>query len=165
MKHTTKHKNKYTNRNKVSKLENKSNQSTMKNFGLKALFFAAVIALTATSCQKDEDTEPTTARPDSFSELKVDNTFDWSTANNYTIHYKGTPVGMAVKKPLIIKTESGEILRQVNIALSENAVIDVRVPSMNETIMLSWGTHEKALSLGASSTVDFTFVEPDTEEL
>jgi hypothetical protein len=153
------------NKNKVSKMENKSNQSTMKNYRLKALFFAAIIALTATSCQKDEETDPVATRPDSFSELKVDNTFDWSTANNYTIHYKGTPVGMEVKKPLEIKTQDGQVIRKVNIALSDNAVIDVRVPSKNETLIISWGTHEKALVLGASTTVDFTFVEPDTEEL
>ena len=137
----------------------------MKNHPFKTLFLALLIGLTATSCQKDEENDPVSSRPNSFSELRADNSFNWSTAENYTIHYKGTPVGMAVKKPLTIQTEDGKVIRQVNLALSENAVIDVRVPSKNETLVVSWGTHQKTIALGASSTIDFTFVEPDTEEL
>lgn len=155
---------KFTNETVVSKLEI-DNKSTMKNYPFKTLFFALLIGLAATSCQKDEENDPVSSRPDSFSELKADNSFNWSTADNYTIHYKGTPVGMAVKKPLTIQTEEGEVIRQVNLALSENAVIDVRVPSKNENLVISWGTHQRTIALGASSTIEFSFVKPDTEEL
>jgi hypothetical protein len=139
----------------------------MKNTIFKSLFLAVLFVSLFTSCEVDGDVnegvDPTTQ--DSFKDLIVASTFEWTTTSDYTINFKGVPVSsIDVKRPLIIKVQDGEILRKSNIALSEDITLDIRVPSRNETLVLSWGTFEKTLTLGENSTVDFTFIDPDTPD-
>ena len=139
----------------------------MKINSLRMLFLAALTIFTFASCEVDGDvsTDIDSGSQDSFKDLIVASTFEWTTTSDYTINFKGVPVSsIDVKRPLIIKVQDGEILRKANIALSEDITLDIRVPSRNETLVLSWGTFEKTLTLGESSTVDFTFIDPDTPD-
>jgi hypothetical protein len=134
----------------------------MKINSLKTLFLAALTVFTFASCEVDGDvsTDIDSGSQDSFKDLVVASTFEWTTTNDYTINFKGLPISTAnVKMPLIIKIQGGDVLRKVNIGLSEDIDIDVSVPSRFQTLELSWGTFEKTLTLGDNSNVDFTFIE------
>jgi hypothetical protein len=126
----------------------------------------AILAFSSTSCDVDGDVngnnEPDTV--ESFTDLNADVNFDWKTSKDYTLNFNGIPVTNQIKKPLTIKTASGKIIRKMNISLSDNISIDLRVPSKEETLKLSWGTYEKEVSLEESPLIDFTFLEPNTDE-
>ncbi len=127
----------------------------------------AILGILTSSCEVDGDvndnTDPDTT--ESFKDLEVASTFEWKTANDFTLNYQGVPVSSSsAKRPLVIKTQDGKTLRKVNIELSEDVSLDFRVPSSEETIVVDWGTFEKSIALNSNSTIDFTFIEPDTNE-
>jgi hypothetical protein len=140
----------------------------MKTHLFKKLTISALIAFLFISCEVDGDVNGNnnnnTNELDSFKNLEVTDTFDWKTSSDYTINFNGIPVTSQVKRPLIIKTGSGEVIRSMNISLSDNFSIDLRVPSKEQNLMLSWGTYQKELLLERNLFIDFTFLEPNTDE-
>jgi hypothetical protein len=138
---------------------------------LKMLFFACLIVFTSVSCEVDEiddttiDNQDPTTPEEGFKNLEVTNSFKWTTSNDYKINFQGLPVSTAnVKMPLVIKIQDGDVLRKVNISISEDVEIDVNVPSRFQTLELSWGTFEKTLTLGDNANIDFTFIEVNPVE-
>jgi hypothetical protein len=141
----------------------------MKYQYFKTLFLATFVVSIFTSCDVDGDVnqnpDPDPQGEESFKDLIVSSNFDWNTSDDYTINFQGNPVSsLAIERPLVIKIEGGEILRKVNTRLTEDESIDVRVPSKDETLVISWGSFEKTITLGANPTIDFTFIEPDTQD-
>jgi hypothetical protein len=78
----------------------------MKINSLSMLFLAALTIFTFASCEVDGDvsTDIDSGSQDSFKDLIVASTFEWTTTSDYTINFKGVPVSsIDVKRPLKIK--------------------------------------------------------------
>ncbi len=153
-------------RGKFAKNINQLIMQIMKNKRFRKLLFSAFIICTVASCDVEEvvadDIDP--INQNGMKSLVVDDSFDWSTSKDYTINFKGNPIGTTIERPLEIKIENGDVIRRVNISLSDNVSINLRVPSKDENLILSWGSLEKTLTLEESNTIDFTFIEPDVDE-
>jgi hypothetical protein len=142
---------------------------TTRVFKIISLIFLFVSAFA--SCEvggeitQDVDGSEDSATQDSFKDLIVANTFEWTTSQDITVNYKGVPLSSSgVKRPLIIKVKDGEVLRKLNVSLSDDISVDLRIPTREETLILSWGTLEKEFTLGDSQSIDFTFIDPDTAD-
>lgn len=137
----------------------------------KILFFACVIVFTSVSCEVDEiddtniDNQDPTTPEEGLENLSVSSSFEWATSTDYKINFQGLPVSSSsLIRPLIIRVKDGDVLRTLNITLSDDVTIDLRVPSREQTLVLSWGSLEKELNLDASSSIDFTFINPDNQD-
>tara|TARA_Y100000782_G_scaffold115634_1_gene163547 strand:- start:7528 stop:7989 length:462 start_codon:yes stop_codon:yes gene_type:complete len=129
----------------------------------KAIIMVAMIGAVSTSCKKEEDDNSSTATVESFTDLKVTSTFDWSSARTIQLNVSGVE-GVSAKDMLVITTADGTIVKKAYVALADNAFLDFKVPGYEEELTISWGTLEKTIVLGTSNIVEFTFLEPDTNE-
>jgi len=142
----------------------------MKTHLLKSVALATIMIFTFSSCEVDGDVNnndnnnPDPGTIEGFKDLNVADTFGWNTAKTVTINFEGIPVDNEIGRPLIIKNHDGEELRKLNIDLSQDISINVNVTTEQETLILSWGSYQKELTLNGNSTQEFTFLEPDTDD-
>ena len=133
----------------------------MKTNVFKVLSFTVFTFLSAVSCEMPEDTtsDVDTNIPQKFTDIEANSDFNWSTAKNYTIHIAVVPLGSGEKRQFLVKTEDDKVIRKMNVAISEDFSINIRVQSKIETLILSWANFEKEITLGANNTINFTFLE------
>lgn len=133
----------------------------MKTNVFKVLTIVLCTFLSTVSCEMPQDNNNAvdTTNPQKFTDIEANSDFNWSTAKNYTIHITGVPLGSGEKRQFLVKTADDKVIRKMNVAISEDFSINIRVQSKIETLILSWANFEKEITLGANDTINFTFLE------
>jgi hypothetical protein len=121
------------------------------------------LGLVLASCQKESDNlmaEPIN-QANSFEELKVDDSFTWSTEANYTLELKGLDnMPFGVKKQLSIETLDGKRVHTTLAEISQDRSLSFVAPAGMEIVKISFGSIVKESAL-QNGVFHFDFIPVD----
>jgi hypothetical protein len=116
------------------------------------------------SCSRDNGSNnPINNNPESFEELQVSNSFDWSTTQEVTLQIEGLPnMLQTVSRVMRISNSQGKTLAKKVIRMDESSSITLELPKAQSELTVEYGTIEKTVSIQGKSA-RFSFIPVDNK--
>ena len=110
------------------------------------------------ACSKDDNnpTNPTT--PNSFQELNVAPTFDWSTSSELSLNIQGLPTVNPINRTLVILDQEGRVVHKETWQMSASGVVNLNLPAYMSEITVRYGAIEKVVAIESNGTASFSFI-------
>lgn len=127
--------------------------------------FLVVFGMTVllTGCKKSTiEPQPPAQNPQTLSDLKAPDSFNWSTASTVEVKITGLPTVLPVKNTLKISLSDGRVLLSRLHTMSEDLSVKVTVPSTEKKLTLRYGTLNQNVDILSGQAL-FSFI-PSVEE-
>jgi hypothetical protein len=126
------------------------------------LILASIAVLGLSSCKKDwmEKVTPETKTQEvsKFSELKVQENFDWKTSKEFSLSVTGLQTIAKVNGTLVVTSDDGKItFYQGNHAMDQSFVTKFNVPVHIKGIVVNYGSITKNFSTN-SNQIQFDYI-------
>lgn len=127
--------------------------------------FLVVFGMTVllTGCKKSTiEPQPPAQNPQTLSDLKAPDSFNWSTASTVEVKITGLPTVLPVKNTLKISLSDGRVLLSRLHTMSEDLSVKVTVPSTEKKLTLRYGTLNQNVDILSGQAL-FSFI-PTVED-
>ena len=142
-----------------------SNTGKIRTMNIIKTSFILAFGLTVilTGCKKNTiEPQPPSQNPQTLSDLKAPDSFNWSTASTTEVKITGLPTIVPVKNTLKISLSDGKVLFSRLHTMSEDLSVKVTIPATEKKLFLSYGTHTQDVDIMNGQAL-FSFI-PTVEE-
>jgi hypothetical protein len=123
---------------------------------------AAISGVFFTGCKKIENEYPLPL-PKTLNDLKVADSFNWSSGTAVELTITGLPTVVPVKSTLAVGRTDGTVLFTRLHVMSENLTLSLTVPSTDTELILQYGTVTYHVPI-QSQMASFSFIPVLTQE-
>ena len=133
----------------------------MSNFKSSAIaLISLVLVIGIASCKKSSNS---TVNPTKFSEIKLNQNFDWSTGQNVTLQVTGIGVLSNEKNFLVVSDPAtNAVYSKVYVSMSTNISQTIRVPRGTTSLLVQFGTISKTVKINAGNA-SFNYTQDLTD--
>lgn len=127
----------------------------------KFIFLIPVLAVfMLTACEKFPADETSNKPASELNDLKVSESFTWSTAQNIELEITGLPTVVPVTSTLSITTTDGAVLFNGLHTMSDNVTLSLYAPAQERELLLFYGSSSYKVSVLNSKAL-FSFIPED----